>query len=79
MIQNLYANILRYAIEFHSLMCYSMYKLSFEAMPRGRDMVSRALLKYNTQQKHPAAAHCGVFLYAAMMRFPHAGACSRVP
>ena len=32
MIQNLYANILRYAIEFHSLMCYSMYKLSFEAI-----------------------------------------------
>ena len=51
-----------FAIEFHSLMCYIIYKLSFETVSRGKDTVSRALLKYNTQQKHPAAAHCGVFL-----------------
>ena len=53
-----------YAIEFHSLICYIISRLSFETITCGKDMVSRALLKYNTQQKHPATAHCGVFLYA---------------
>ena len=54
-----------YAIEFHSLVCYIIYRLSFETITREMDMVSRALLKYNTQQKHPATAHCGVFLCTA--------------
>ena len=73
MIQNLYANILHYAIEFHSLICYIICRLSFETASHTRDAVSRALLKYNTQQKHPAAAHCGVFLYVRQARPLRAG------